>query len=425
VNVSGKSSPRHWIGLAAAGALFLVAVAGTSAWLVRSYVIQPASAVSLTPALAVSAAPGRGAPGTVTPVVGVAIGGLVRDEQGAPVPNVRVRLAWTDPSRPQGQNNQNIMLSTDVHGRWSFNGVPQAALPSLNLSLRHRDFVGLNPRPTPQSLMAAGDVAVLSHGVDVSGTVVDAMGWPVAGAQVSTGNGPGRWQPRDNTNDQGRFALHHIPRGTTVTLTAVRNGFAAALANVQTTDPVRPVRLVMPQGRLFSGEVADRLGKPVPDVAVTIYRWNGFTNPGNVRVNTDQEGLYEIRDAPAGALDVQITKDGFYSQIQPLPAGRMRLDFVISPVVMMRGRVIDAKTQRPIQKFSLVTGSRASPDQPPVFAEANARAFTGGRYQITFDGDNKPADAWFIRIEAPGYASATSPPLQQSGRQMFLLQPVH
>ena len=88
-----------------------------------------------------------------------------------------------------------------------------------------------------------------------------------------------------------------------------------------------------------------------------------------------------------------------------------------------RGRVTDAKTHQPIAAFKLTVGMRLKPDQPAVFNDGTTKDFNNGRYNITFDGLNEAIDAWFVRIEAKGYAAETSPPFTATGRHDFEMKP--
>jgi hypothetical protein len=406
------------IAIIIAAVIFVACVAATSAWVVHSFAAQT-ERISL-PANSLTHIPGTPDGPRDMPV----IGGVVRNAQGDGIPNVRVRLNWNEPQRPKGQNEQSIIVSTDVSGHWSYDGIPRTSLETLGIWLAHRDYVATNPHVAAPALLEKSSVLTITRGVDIRGTVVDSLGWPISNAQVfAPAFGPQGAQPRATTNDRGEFTLRHVPPNANIIITAKHVGFAAAVVNLQTNAQPPPLKLLMPVARLFAGTVIDASGKPVPDATVTIQRWNGFDQPGNVRVNTDAQGRYEIRDAPPEALDVLVSKGSFYDQTRQLASGVSQLDFVLSPVITARGRITDAKTKQPINEFKLFVGCRGKPFDAPVFDDTAPHPFNNGRFNITFDAPTEPTDAWFVRIEAKGYLPATSPAFTETARHDLELQP--
>ena len=124
---------------------------------------------------------------------------------------------------------------TDAKGHWTFTGVPEqpdsveiAAYDYLHLT-EHASF---QPEPyKPLSALRDGSAVLrLQRGTLVEGTVLAPDGQPVAGAEVSYGEGRGYGNaiPPLKSDAEGRFTLGIKP-GTVSTLVAQAPGFGPTL----------------------------------------------------------------------------------------------------------------------------------------------------------------------------------------------------
>jgi uncharacterized GH25 family protein len=360
---------------------------------------------------------------------GIGIGGIVRNEDGQPVANVRVNFLWRNNSQPGRMISSVGTATTNSQGKWTSHGVPADALDDMQFTLSHPDYASDNTyRPMGVSkadLLNQSAVLVVQHGIDLAGQVVNGDGNPVAGAAVTTrffyGNQP---SPTTDvrTDSQGRFTFHHQAVGSSVNLVASAPGFGPNLAQVLVAGGGDPIKIVLTPGRAIHGKVVDAAGNPIAEARVDVNQWRN-TQAANVQTTSDSEGAFVLRDAPTDQVTLDVFTQGYTGGFAQVDAGQDNLTITLHRPITMRGSVTDAVTHDPIARFSVVTGARWSADQPPNFQEQNAQPFSGGKYQQQLNGYGGGVDAWYIKVEAKGYMPGVSKPLNDSGQLDFALQP--
>src|ERR1700735_575828 len=98
-NADQFSSRRRSVAILLAAILFLAGMGATSAWMLHPYA-NPGDSIALSPGSTTRV------PGTAAPINMPPIGAVVRNPEGNGIHNARVRLNWTDTTRPKGQTNQ-------------------------------------------------------------------------------------------------------------------------------------------------------------------------------------------------------------------------------------------------------------------------------------------------------------------------------
>lgn len=163
----------------------------------------------------------------------------------------------------------------------------------------------------------------MDEGVTVEGELVNATDRPVRNATVSLSGS----NQTATTDDEGMFTLSDVEPGSyTVTYEASGYDTATASADVGEQDVVLdPV--VLRGNATITGQIVDaQTGNGTPDATVIFVRTgDGASNASSWRphadvgddetadlvVETDEEGNYTINDAPTGAFELIIRREGY------------------------------------------------------------------------------------------------------------------
>ncbi len=344
---------------------------------------------------------------------GTVIGGLVRDEAGRPVPDATVEAYI--PYFPERQKfNQPYVIvafkeTTDAQGRWRSGGVP-TRLDSLWFALSHAQFAegSFEMRKDLQfdDLRAQRAVMVLKEGVTVTGWVADAVGNPIAGAELLAGQD---YFARDRvtTDAAGHFELPHLRTlSASLLLTVQASGFAAQRRELPSEKGLAPVPFVLQPAKLLLGRVVDRAGSPVEGVYVAAERWN-LHRTLRWSSRTDAEGEFVWDYAPADAVEIRIEKEGYRTIWPEVVANNQEQTFVLAKPMTIQGAVTDSQTGKPIGRFKLIPGLESAGGNLAKWQVTDnwTRWFMDGRYSYTFSAD---AQAYGVRIEAEGYLPVES-----------------
>ncbi|MGB3969100.1 MAG: carboxypeptidase regulatory-like domain-containing protein, partial [Planctomycetota bacterium] len=170
-------------------------------------------------------------------------------------------------------------------------------------------------------------VLELPAGVDVAGSVHDAAGAAIAGAQVWLSSPQSPWCAGSvvtSSGADGTFQLRAVP--TTQSLGAIAPGFAPSkLVDLDLQDTkVSPVRITLvlgEHGGALAGRVTDAKGKPVAGAVVAVgaserrmahRSGNTFAeNWSPRRARTDDDGRYAIAGLVPGEEPVEVWATGF------------------------------------------------------------------------------------------------------------------
>jgi hypothetical protein len=165
------------------------------------------------------------------------------------------------------------------------------------------------------------------------------------------------WFTPPVTDDQGRFALHGIGPKQFALLEVRDDRFQSEYLKLWTTDKERSEEVlhVLAPARLIEGKVtyADT-GKPIAGVEVVVEGWHRKTDKnGCFRLNPPQgrpqEFFFVVAHAPEGEPYLSQLK-----QLAPLKgAGKKQLDFALPRGVLVRGKVTEAKTGKPLEGAAL------------------------------------------------------------------------
>jgi beta-lactamase regulating signal transducer with metallopeptidase domain/thiol-disulfide isomerase/thioredoxin/uncharacterized GH25 family protein len=362
---------------------------------------------------------------------GTVIGGIVRNQDGKPIQGatVEVRCEGGEADGRAGPLDWlatgNDARTTDAEGRWSLDNVPAGDKVKVRLLLNHRDYIsdqtwgGLQEKQgvTMEALRARTAAITMQSGVSVTGTVTDPDGQPIAGAVVVRGDHPyWEWGSQEvRTDARGAYRLQALPRGP-LTVTAVAPGWMPMQKKVDLQPGLKPVDFPLEPGKELRIRIIDRLGKPIPGVHVQIGKWRGNEALYNHRhpnvldtqipYQSNETGLYQWTWAPDDVVTYDFWKEGYATRQAELIADGKEQTITLQAVLRITGKVTDAATGKPIDRFTALPVFEFSPASRHVDRRQN-QEFTGGTY--TIEGNPNQTDATYrVRIEAEGYRTAMS-----------------
>ncbi len=343
---------------------------------------------------------------------GQSVGGIIVDEQGKPVKGARVHPSIEFKRREGDLESIHVgaRLKTDAQGKWSYHSVP-ASMQTLSLEIMHSRYMPqrtsiLTKEFSLEDGKSPTAKIVLRRGIAVTGKVTDEAGRPIAGARVRTKflND----QRKAKTDQDGVYRLLGCePVRTDLVVTA--KGRAPELKNVKIEPDMPPVDFQLPPGRTIRVRVTDSNGNPIPRTRIFFQSWRGARCDYEldfIHHYTDKNGLWAWNEAPADAVVCDICPPGGMTLArQTLVAREEEYVFTPPPLLVISGRVVDAKTKKPIGRFRVVPGYWSS-EEHMNWARGSSFEAKKGTYRIKLRHPGHFAHQ--VRIEAAGYLPAVS-----------------
>ncbi len=198
----------------------------------------------------------------------------------------------------------------------------------------------------------------LPRGTPVTGRVVDHLGNPREGVQLTIGYSPDAWPQLGATSAKdGAFGFDAVGEGEH-NLWAARAG----LATWRETIAVPPsggapvaAEVVMHAGRVLAGVVVDRDGDPIPRVMVYAQQGNGWENDYVCdRVYTDDDGAFRLDQIPEAKITLGFLKKGYSRhEMELTELDDRELVIQLESAGRIAGRVVDGVTGEPLQSFHI------------------------------------------------------------------------
>lgn len=321
---------------------------------------------------------------TVNLPAGITIGGVVRDEHGAPVAGAKI-LGYAAGLRPRTLGRGTKMqqeygsisiteedaIFTDAQGVWRKEHFPSEvtmiALDVIRLGAPRTHFMMGDYRgPADRSgaidfsmLRNQRAVFVLKDGVTLRGVIVDESGQPIAGVQLRARDAGTRNQPDQFTNNaDGTFVLPHW-EADNVLLTAEKNGFQTKSVTIATAGDVASTKLVLSRAKPLVLRVLGDNDEPLeaelqsdpnpsPEQIVT---WRGKTDAtGRVEWPTAPDRPVTIWIAPKSSKNYPIRSDRLTAD------GKehiIRLRSGADKSIRVHFRVVDAESGEPVPGFEV------------------------------------------------------------------------
>lgn len=246
----------------------------------------------------------------------------------------------------------------------------------------------------------------LEPGVEITGTVVDAAGRPVAGAEVHASSPEsqvfplprrgGESQAPAMSGADGRFVVPDRRRGERIDLQISHSDYQpTGVSGVEAPNPV-PLRIVLTRAARVTGTVVDPTGEPVDGAVVLVMMEEaeptratigvrGFTFPVNGR--TDDGGRFEIDQVPSGRVRITASAQGWraaeLSSLEVAPGETLEgLRLVLESGATVAGRVLDGDGRPVIGAMVRVEEQSGS----LVRFERPSMATTGGDGRYLLEG---------------------------------------
>lgn len=379
---------------------------------------------------------------------GTVWGGVVRNEQGEPIPGAKVTIHyWESPGgNPQPHRRANIdeETTTDEDGRWRVDVMPDEVVEDdVRIFLSHPDYVsdhlrrGMIPipvteRPSLEDLRAQTAVMIMHKGGVIKGRVTDAGGRPIAGVPIY--NEEYYWfdsrKPAATTDEDGRFQIANVsfaqsgindpPPSTIraierheVALTVQAPGYTPELIHTDPNGSASPLEVSLKPGQAVQGSVVDESGRPIEGVSVSVSNWLGYRERLNLATKTDADGRFRLSDAPSGGALYDFIKKG-YIAVQDFPMSPQRTgqpekegyQVTLQAPLQVAGLIVDAETNRPLAKCTVIKGVEYDDGRAPEWQRLiGAKTIGDGRYEYEFASK---IFSWRMRVEAEGYMPAVS-----------------
>ena len=306
---------------------------------------------------------------------GIAIGGVVHDEQGNPIKDVRVELwiesrrtAFVDP--PPGRNNlyvdNQIAPRTNAEGKWRYEGVPDDAIIRVRLIhpkyCSEEEFVRSRPNLNESQYRDGTAELVMRAGLELVGRVVDPENRPVAKAVVlieKAKDSQGRRQSVE-TNRHGDFSFRIPPDPSSYRIAAIAAGWAPKVESVTMSESAPPkIEIRLDKGSPLRIRVVDSDGKPVRaavsplmDASVLFARREVQGQPDPVFPHgTDENGIFEWLEAPDGKFKVWVAAQDFQPKVLDVTAGGDEITVQLESAARVIGRCVDKSTGEPVKRF--------------------------------------------------------------------------
>ncbi len=251
------------------------------------------------------------------------IAGTVRDEARAPLAGARVCIDGYAKALDNEELRDPICLSTDAQGAYKAENLFAArySVDAVAKTYRPATFHPDGDRHKTTFKLAAGeaktgvDIVLRAGGAEITGTVSDISGGPIAHARVRATSG--RWgegpsSPAVETDDKGMFSLWTTPG--TVRLSVVADGYATSSETTGKAPGVIDV-LMTPESGL-SGTVVDaNTGAPIEKANVTVgatqWSWDGEESD-----TSDAQGKFRVHRLPPGRYVVTAQTDHGYGRTE-------------------------------------------------------------------------------------------------------------
>ncbi len=372
---------------------------------------------------------------------GLTIGGAVREQGGAPLAGVRVRVfgsgysydRWREPQEyPEFWSGAKEAPAavTDTAGRWQVKDFP-GDLDNVAIEFYREDGSmqtfshsgagnsPINPHASQHDerldlarLRQGKAEFVLKSGFDVRGIVTDPAGHPLPNVLVKEGYGVGNMVRAGEfrTDTAGRFALHNRPRRQLI-LTAEPSGFAITTAVVDVGPDLPEVRLLADPLSPLTLRVVDSRNLPLAgvDLEVVGYRTEGQCL--DFRAVTDASGSFIWTNAPLSPMTLAATAPGLHlrQQVQ-IRAGQRVVTFKLragmDQEILVTGKAKDAKIGRPVKLAfaAFQTGDREGFTFP---GEVTHSGFRLAIPVTRFRSGMLPA--FQLQLQAEGYRTLVTP----------------
>jgi uncharacterized GH25 family protein len=291
-----------------------------------------------------------------------------------------------------------------------------------------------------------GPTLALHPAAAIEGTVTDADGNPIAGAEVEVQvkRAPGGMRieigrpapmPRNVTTSEGKFRLSPLDPDKSYIVKAKSEGFAPAESTVSGLEPYATksgVSLTLSGGQTVIGVLVDPSGNPIRDASIELTPGQSrhgmmiVMDSGSAAVSftgsSDDDGKFRVSGLPAGKFDLDASRPGFATR--RVPAIEMVEDaapvdlgeITLEPGEHVQGIVTD-RDGLPIEgvevyvseaggmMMMVMDGGGPGPEAP----EPDAVTDPTGWFTVS---DLAPGKKYSLKLSRTGYVGSSAGPIQ-------------
>jgi beta-lactamase regulating signal transducer with metallopeptidase domain/protocatechuate 3,4-dioxygenase beta subunit len=197
--------------------------------------------------------------------LGGSVTGVVRDQQGQPVPNARVIFHT-------GSTGDVRRVKTDASGRFRMDDIPERP-GNMLLTVRANGYSPKNIEIKPGTQQTPQDLSIRLHpGHTVAGRVVDEAGRAISGVWIFAGGNrfPNRMGGNTHSDQDGRFAFDSLP--ATIQFDFEASGYSDIRNHDLVLDRNDHV-IVMEKHGIIAGQLVDaETGAPIPVFNIKVRR---------------------------------------------------------------------------------------------------------------------------------------------------------
>jgi RNA polymerase sigma factor (sigma-70 family) len=362
------------------------------------------------------------------------IGGVVVNEAGEPVPEVRIVFSVNGPAPGASHDRERLTMMggyhteiTDIEGKWHCNHVPQQ-FGMITYACMHPNYLtsqfGSAALATSSTMgftyVAAAELqngtakTTLKPGILVAGAVVDESGHPIPHAKVTEDRYWSEPSASEQTGNGGRFQFANTSNKDLV-LTVQANDFAPLEVTVHPGDQTDALRLTLSKGSRLRGRILNDFSEPIENAKIRLSSTESGWPKFEWAVFTGADGKFEWLSAPAEET-YAISASGFDSQSKvSLTADSSEHEITLhriappSPALHIAGTVVDSETRQPIESFrvftTIIEGIRTPEGHQTHWIGSPELQVIGSAGKFSFNA-NKSALNHVVEIQTSGYSPA-------------------
>ncbi|HSS02048.1 MAG TPA: carboxypeptidase-like regulatory domain-containing protein [Kofleriaceae bacterium] len=368
------------------------------------------SAAKPTDAWRASSASARARPDPKSPATGSLAGTITDAATHAPIAGAEVCADGWSSELPTELLEEPFCVQSDASGRYRIAGLLAAtyvvhASARSYLPAQYRrgairsDLLVVLAAAEPR---AGIDIALFPGAVELTGTVADISGGPIARARVHAGGGKLSFRPRatTETDERGRFSLWVRPGPLSVSASA--DGYAPQVATGRAPGAVE-LQLI-PEASLAGTVVDAATGQPIAGARVTLTdneRFADFTT-----ALTGSDGTYLIGGLSPGRYSAEARSEHRYGRTEGslLVGIGQRVDganIKASPALHIEGKLVVAGSGQPCPDGDVVLRDGAHQ------INMRLREMPGGIHL----GDGALPATYAVTATCEGFASRSYPPI--------------
>ena len=344
---------------------------------------------------------------------GTKISGLARTLDGKPLADAAALVSLPGVTGVERPALDGYPLKTDADGRFECDIIPADAA-RIYVAVKHPDYTPQDPKFEPDvAVLRSGDaVFVMRPKYRLSGTIVAHDGSP-AGAVVKVFN------PQDSyrsairtmtTEKDGSFSIADTGLASVV-LTVTAGDCAPYMMELAISQDMGPLSIQLDKASVLRGRVVNAAGEPLQDVSVHIESWGGRrTLTWSARTAAD--GRFQWTEAPPTPVTLGFSKEGFISKGYIVSAAPEEESFLLPPNPTVSGKVTDAVTGAPIERFRVTPGDNPTSSGNVYWRNEGSVEGSNGAYDMPPQFKTNWAggmEGAFLRAEGRNYRPLMKP----------------